>query len=72
MARRPNILYVHSHDTGRSVQPYGHAVPTPHIPFLWPQAVAVTDGAVYVGDRLNRRIAAVKLSHAAEATVAVP
>lgn len=28
---RPNILYIHSHDTGRYVQPYGYAVPTPHI-----------------------------------------
>ena len=28
---RPNILYIHSHDTGRYVQPYGHAIPTPTI-----------------------------------------
>ena len=27
----PNILYLHSHDTGRYVQPYGHAVPTPNL-----------------------------------------
>ncbi|GAB4130273.1 MAG: sulfatase [Roseiflexaceae bacterium] len=27
----PNILYIHSHDTGRMVQPYGAAVATPHI-----------------------------------------
>jgi len=27
----PNILYIHSHDTGRYVQPYGHAIATPHI-----------------------------------------
>lgn len=27
----PNILYIHSHDTGRYVQPYGHAIPTPNI-----------------------------------------
>jgi len=26
---RPNILYIHSHDTGRYIQPYGHAVATP-------------------------------------------
>ena len=26
---RPNILYIHSHDTGRYIQPYGHAVDTP-------------------------------------------
>ena len=28
---RPNILYLHSHDTGRYVQPYGHAIATPRI-----------------------------------------
>lgn len=27
----PNIIYIHSHDTGRYVQPYGHAIPTPNI-----------------------------------------
>lgn len=27
--KQPNILYIHSHDTGRYIQPYGHAVPTP-------------------------------------------
>jgi N-sulfoglucosamine sulfohydrolase len=27
----PNILYLHSHDTGRYVSPFGHAVPTPNI-----------------------------------------
>jgi arylsulfatase A-like enzyme len=27
----PNIVYLHSHDTGRHVQPYGHAVATPNI-----------------------------------------
>lgn len=26
---KPNILYIHSHDTGRYIQPYGHAVATP-------------------------------------------
>ena len=26
---RPNTLYLHSHDTGRYIQPYGHAVATP-------------------------------------------
>ncbi|MGI8869123.1 MAG: sulfatase-like hydrolase/transferase [Mycobacteriales bacterium] len=25
----PNIIYIHTHDSGRYVQPYGHAVPTP-------------------------------------------
>ena len=31
MADRPNIIYINSHDTGRYVQPYGHAIPTPNI-----------------------------------------
>lgn len=26
-----NILYIHTHDTGRFVQPYGHAIPTPNL-----------------------------------------
>jgi N-sulfoglucosamine sulfohydrolase len=30
MATRPNIVYIHSHDTGRYVQPYGYPVSTPH------------------------------------------
>ena len=34
MPTRPNILYIHSHDTGRYIQPYGHAVPTPHLQSL--------------------------------------
>jgi len=28
---RPNILYLHSHDTGRYISPYGHAMPTPNL-----------------------------------------
>lgn len=28
---RPNILYIHSHDTGRYIQPYGYDVPTPNL-----------------------------------------
>jgi N-sulfoglucosamine sulfohydrolase len=35
----PNILYLHSHDTGRHVQPYGHAIPTPNIQRLADQGV---------------------------------
>jgi arylsulfatase A-like enzyme len=31
MPKRPNILYLHSHDTGRSIEPYGHAVATPNL-----------------------------------------
>ncbi len=34
-----NILYLHSHDTGRYIQPYGHAVPTPHLQFLAEEGV---------------------------------
>jgi N-sulfoglucosamine sulfohydrolase len=35
----PNILYIHSHDTGRYVQPYGYQVPTPNIQMLADQGV---------------------------------
>ncbi len=35
----PNILYIHSHDTGRYVQPFGHAVPTPSIQRLAEQGI---------------------------------
>lgn len=28
---RPNIVYLHSHDSGRYLQPYGYAVPTPNL-----------------------------------------
>lgn len=27
----PNIIYIHSHDTGRYIQPYGHDIPTPNL-----------------------------------------
>lgn len=36
---RPNIVYLHSHDTGRYIQPYGHAVPTPSLQRLAEQGV---------------------------------
>lgn len=36
---RPNICYLHSHDTGRMIQPYGHAVSTPHLQRLAEQGV---------------------------------
>lgn len=36
---RPNILYIHSHDTGRYVQPYGHAIPTLSIQRLAEQGI---------------------------------
>ena len=35
----PNILYIHSHDTGRWVQPYGHQVLTPNIQLIADQGV---------------------------------
>jgi len=44
----------------------------PGIPLLWPQAVAVDDTAVYVGDRLNRRILRVKMAYETEAACQVP
>ncbi len=36
---RPNILYIHSHDTGRYLQPYGHAVPAPNLQRLAEEGV---------------------------------
>jgi arylsulfatase A-like enzyme len=38
-AGRPNILYIHSHDTGRQIQPYGKAVLTPNLQKLATQGV---------------------------------
>ncbi|MDL2233994.1 sulfatase [Ruminococcaceae bacterium OttesenSCG-928-L11] len=31
MSKPMNILYLHTHDSGRYFQPYGHAVPTPNL-----------------------------------------
>ena len=39
MPRRLNVLYLHSHDTGRHVAPYGHQVPTPNIQRLAEEGV---------------------------------
>lgn len=36
---RPNILYIHSHDTGRYIQPYGHAIATPQLQQLAEEGV---------------------------------
>jgi N-sulfoglucosamine sulfohydrolase len=36
---RPNIVYLHSHDTGRHIQPYGYQVPTPNIQRLADQGL---------------------------------
>jgi arylsulfatase A-like enzyme len=35
----PNIVYLHSHDTGRYVQPYGHQIQTPNIQRLADQGL---------------------------------
>lgn len=34
-----NLLYLHSHDTGRMIQPYGHASPTPNLKKFATEAV---------------------------------
>ncbi|HTU78993.1 MAG TPA: sulfatase [Solirubrobacteraceae bacterium] len=39
MNERPNILYLHSHDTGRYTQPYGEQVPMPNVQGLADQGV---------------------------------
>jgi arylsulfatase A-like enzyme len=31
MKRIKNVIYIHTHDMGRYISPYGHAVPTPHL-----------------------------------------
>jgi N-sulfoglucosamine sulfohydrolase len=36
---RPNIIYLHSHDTGRHLQPYGQQIPTPNIQRLADQGL---------------------------------
>ena len=37
--KKPNILYLHSHDTGRYIQPYGFNIPTPNIQKLAEQGI---------------------------------
>ncbi len=39
MTSRPNILYIHSHDTGRYIEPYGHAIATPRLQALAEEGV---------------------------------
>jgi N-sulfoglucosamine sulfohydrolase len=39
MVKKPNILYLHSHDTGRYIQPYGHHILTPNIQRLADQGL---------------------------------
>ncbi len=36
---KPNILYIHSHDTGRFIQPYGYPVSTPNLQRLAEEGV---------------------------------
>lgn len=36
---RPNILYIHSHDTGRYIHPYGYSMPTPNLQRLADEGV---------------------------------
>lgn len=36
---KPNILYIHSHDTGRYLQPYGFGIPTPNLQRLAEEGV---------------------------------
>ncbi len=31
MSSRPNVLYLHAHDVGRFIEPYGHAIPSPNL-----------------------------------------
>jgi hypothetical protein len=49
----------------------GSRITKPAIPLAWPTYVAVSDRRAYVADTVNRRVARVKLTYAAEAT-AVP
>src|SRR5271155_4910830 len=37
--RRLNIIYLHSHDSGRYLQPFGHSVPTPNLQRLATEGV---------------------------------
>ena len=50
----PNILYIHSHDTGRYVQPYGYQVPTPNIQLLADQGVLFREGVLRGADLLGQ------------------
>jgi len=49
----------------------GSKIPEPAIPLAFPNAVAAAGGRAYVADRLNLRVAVIKLTHAAEATCRV-
>ena len=49
-ARPVNIVYLHSHDSGRYLQPYGHPVVTPNLQKLATEGVV---GTKFVGDAEN-------------------
>ncbi|HLX44618.1 MAG TPA: sulfatase [Bryobacteraceae bacterium] len=38
-SQHPNIIYIHSHDSGRYLQPFGHSVPTPNLQRLATEGV---------------------------------
>lgn len=40
---RPNVIYMHSHDSGRRVSPYGYDVPTPNLQRLAEQSLIFRD-----------------------------
>ena len=41
---RPNILYIHCHDAGRCIQPYGYPVSTPNVQRLAEEGVLAVPG----------------------------
>ena len=45
----PNIIYIHSHDTGRYVEPYGHAIPTPNLQKLAEEGIEHLPVPEYAG-----------------------
>ena len=56
---RPNILYIHSHDTGRYVQPYGYQVPDAQHPAARGPGRALPQGVLRGADLLREpRLAA--------------
>ena len=57
---RPNIIYLHSHDTSWYVQPYRHAIPAPSLQRLaeegifFRQALRSNTGRVAAATHLRR------------------
>ena len=50
----PNIVYLHSHDTGRFVQPYGYGIPTPQDPGAGGAGRALPAGVLRRADVLGQ------------------